>query len=230
MANVLDIISGALVYLGDPRPEQLNLGTALQVLYDQIDLYITDLQLARQNWLLQKWEFIPSDRDVLVTASNFDIPVRLEILTSTTAPISDDDYMDIRMVEHAELGNARKDGDMACAFYGIGPQTRLTLSFDPQGQNMRLWYEPIVAPPQLLTDVPKLNNAFHTMLKYATAVGCLPLTKGIDPQWGSVHLQELKEKLKRWERNWDLWRLEARDMRLNHKTPFNHRRKVVNFW
>jgi hypothetical protein len=230
MATVIDIISGAQLYLGDPRPEQLSLGSILQVLHDQIDLYVTDLQLARQNWLLQKWEFTPSDRDILVTAANFDIPIRVEILTSTSPLVTDDDYMDIRIVEHAELGNARKDGDMACAFYGIGANTHLALSFDPQSQPLRLWYEPTVALPAQLTDSPRLNAAFHTMLKYATAIGCLPLIKGADPAFVEAQMQLLPAQLKRWERNFDLWRLEARDIRLNHKTPFNHRRKVVNFW
>ena len=200
------------------------------MLLDSIDLYVTDLQLARQNWLLQKVEFIPSDRDILVTAPNFDIPVRVEILTTTNPTVTDDDYQDVRIVEHSELGNIRKDGELACAFYGIGPSTRLAFSFDPQSMNVRLWYEPALDPPALLTDQPRLVKAFHTMLKYATAKLCLPLVKDINPEFGAAQMKNITEQLARWERNWHLWRLSARDARLTHKTAFNHRRRTINYF
>ena len=219
------------MYAGNPSPEALDLGTALQVIYDTLDLYTTDLQLARQNWLLALETFTPTSRDFPVSANNFAIPVRVEWLVydgQTSTPITDDDYTDIPIIEHSELGNSHMDGTLACAFYGT--PTRMALSFDPQGNTMRLWYETSIAQPQALTDSPKLLSTFHAMIKTRAALKLLPLVRDYDVDFTNRQTQVLLADLKRWERNFDLLRLEARNPTRTNKTAFNNSRKLINYW
>ena len=220
--NVSQIIGGAFDYLGRPKQGELSLGLVLPMLLDSINFYMVDLQLSDENWLLQSSTFIPNAKtDQLVTAPGFSVPVAMEIRDVNSS--SETDWQGINIANVTDVQNMGRDGQRAVAFYGTPP--KIEWSFDPVEDweiEARLWYEPVGTLPALLTDSPKISEAFHAMLKIKTALLCAPYMK-LDNQ--EQLALTLTTQLGQWEQKWKVWVLLDRNSQPIQKRDFRGPRR-----
>lgn len=198
MATISELLAGTYSYLNRPEQGKLSLGQVLPILLDSIDFYTIDLSLSSENWLLKSHIFTPSEKDELVSAPGYSVPVSVEMRDINSTLESDWTFVNISNV--TDIQNIGQDGDLSAAFYGT--PARMVLSFDPQEDRqveVKLWYEPLAQEPSALSDSPKLSKAFHTMLKLRTALACVPYCM----ESGSEGLQTaLMAQLQGWEAKW----------------------------
>jgi hypothetical protein len=200
--NVSEIIGGVYDYLGRKVTQtQVSIGQILPILLDTINYYGVDLDITDENWLLNKFDYVPGAKDEPLSVPNFEDIVSVEVrdLNST----SEGDWQPIDVCNANDVQRIGRDGEKGAAIYGTPPN--IVFSFDPNADwqiEARIWYKPKQAQPSSLSDSPKLNTCFHTMLKLRTALACIPYLELADP---SALAASLTLQLTSWEKKWFIW-------------------------
>lgn len=201
MSTISELLSGTYDYLGRPNQDTLSIGLVLPLLLDSIKFYLIDLQITDENYLLTSQVFVPIDRDSLVTATGFSVPVSVEIRDVNSD--TETDWQAIPILNATDLALASRDAGKGVAFYGT--PTRIRFSFDPIEDweiEARLWYEPLSREPEAFADSPNMSQAFHSMIKIRAALLCIPLMSKADE---SPLVTTLSTQLAQWERKWNSW-------------------------
>ncbi len=203
MASLSSILSGSYDYLKRPTQDQLSLGLVLPLLLDAINFYLVDLQLSSENWLLDSYIWTPSNKEELVVAPGFSVPVAMEIRDS--ASTDEADWEGVLIANITDVQDIGREGRKAVAFFGDPPRLKWAMNPDDIDFEAKLWFEPVAAEPSSLTDSPKMSQAFHSMLKLRTALLCLPLVSGTTPEANTALTTTLAAQLGQWEVKWKNW-------------------------
>lgn len=225
MATVSELIGGTFDYLGRPDQGKLSLGLVLPLMLDAIKFYTIDLQLSGENYLLQSFIFTPLNKEGLVTAPGFSVPVAAEIRDVNS--LLESDWKPINISNVTDVNDSGRDGEKVIGFFGT--PTSYSLSFDPVTDwnvQVKLWYEPLATEPAILADSPKISQAFHTMIKLRTALACSPYLGIANPEQLTGTLMT---HLGEWERKWKTWVNLDRNARPIQRRDFRGPRRL-NRW
>lgn len=124
-------------------------------------------QLSTNNWFLKPKEIRPSERDEPITADDYSVPVKVTMRSVNAGP--DELWERVEQVNFDDFDLQRAEGANVVSIYGTPP--RIIFSMDNfADQVFTLWYEPTANRPQLLTDIPEIEDSFNTLMVYDSAI------------------------------------------------------------
>lgn len=124
-------------------------------------------QLSANNWYLKPEEIRPTERDEAIGVSDYSVPVKVTMRPVDAGP--DDQWIRVPQVNFDDFELQRSEGAEVVSIYGTPP--RIAFSMDSFADYVfTLWYEPTANRPQLLTDVPEIEDSFNTLMVYDAAL------------------------------------------------------------
>lgn len=133
-------------------------------------LYHADLELSNQDLTVKPWTFLPTGKDMAVSASlSFGDVALAEIAVDT----AETDWQPIEVVDLDELEQFKQAGQFAIALYGT--PRRMRFSWDPtlDPRRVRINYDEIQPDPQFEGQVATIPSYYATMVACRNAVDCI---------------------------------------------------------
>jgi hypothetical protein len=232
------VIAGVYVLLGRPSQAKLAYQDVQERLNDLLRGYVQDMDLNGRDQRTEKAEvkLVADDIDYIVQLPNvpdFE-PVRLEygsFLNTTTQA-----WRAATVVAYSAWPSHFDRDYVAAAFYGspsLQEGVKVALNIDPSAigdYRFRLSYRQPLLNIVQLGDRPPLPSNFLPLLKYDTALDCLPLVKDSSDEWKAFK----KEMAILWAARVQDWRTRWMDYLISSVEPniqplrrwdeFRHRR------
>lgn len=150
------LVNETFMGLGNPPKEFAEVEDGVKAVIHSIALLKQHSNLSSQNLNLQKYEWEPSSRSEMITgAPGIAIPAWVERKWSTNVNPSQDNWVDVRVCNLAELESSRLRGEWRCAFHVQEGQMWITFSHNPTDYSYRthrLWYSPDPALAEAFND------------------------------------------------------------------------------
>jgi hypothetical protein len=252
VAAVLGKVRDYLSHSEESYALKLNMGLALSMLYDQNQLYVNEMKLTQEGWLLKRLT-LPVTTDsseyaittVDATATDFGGAFLVETdpayytTTSKRREVPVVNYQNADLVEpnytvpSFSQGSDEPDTVTAIAFYNLdGAWKARTFPANAEGQYL-VWYEPGVVADKALTAKPQMVEAFHGMLACSTArvLTGKAAWDGMPPAEAAEFRRELRDmltgELNRWEMVWNRYRFQSHDEQPTHRLAFGRNRRAA---
>lgn len=143
-ANTLaELITDTLQGLGFPPKEYCEVEDGARAVIHASALIKQVTGFSSQNLNFKHIPFRPSTRDVSVAgAGDIAVPAWVERRLGLALNTTDDSWGYVRVCNLSEVEEARLRGAARCAFYVEDGALRIKFSYDPAGDEHRLWYSP----------------------------------------------------------------------------------------
>lgn len=142
-ANTLaELITDVLQGLGFPSKQYCEIEDAARAVVHASALVKQTTGFSSQNLNFKSTVLRPTARDIAVAGvGDIAVPAWIERRLSAVNS-TDDSWSHIRVCNLSELESARQTGAARCAFYVEDEQLHVKFSYDPDGEDHRLWYSP----------------------------------------------------------------------------------------
>lgn len=142
--------------LGSPAKEFCEIEEAARAVIHSLALLNQHASFSSQNLSLKPYVWEPSSRSELVTGTaDIAVPAWVERKWSSNQNPDQDDWIDVRVCNLAELESSRLRGESRCAFHVEDGQLWISFSYNPTDysyRSHRLWYSPDIQLAEAFND------------------------------------------------------------------------------